>query len=416
VTTVVMPDGRSINFPEGTSEDTINQVMSQQAAGAPVEGPPSLLSQIGRGAAAFGTGALQGLSKVGQGLGQAGIALQKYLPPHTGAEVSLEAPAPDVYAGPLSQFKGSVPAEIGEYIGQAGGELALGGAGGALARAAGFAPAAATALGFGGAGAAATPGGAIPRTIGGVAGAAPLPAAHQLARLIRPRQFSPKGLAKVLRKVKEKEGGISKGLYKSAFEGTESLKPTLSSETSGLLGDARKLVKSDKDIRDAFETLSKSKKSATEALHDLKADFGKSKRKLEARNETTGITESEQVKLRLLERGEAALSKDLERNLKKAGPDRFGKYQRAQKHFAEKMVPLTKEYPSLKKLFGKKKEISRSLFTDVSRDAPKAELIRKMADLEKLGLGGKELRKLAKYIGAGALIGTGVAGVHHIIK
>jgi len=384
---------------QGVSEDEL-----QRRGIIPEE---SLLTQFGRGAAGFGAGALQGLSKVGQGLGEAGIALQKYLPPRTGAEVSLEAPAPDVYAGPLSQFKGTFPAKVGEYIGQAGGELALGGAGASLGRAAGFAPAVATALGFGGAGAGATPGGVLPRAIAGATGAVPFPAIHQAARLARPRQFSLKSLAKVLRKTKARESGISKGLYSEAFAGTKSLKPTLSGETSGILGKAKNLAESDVDIRKSVKTFSESEKGVTEALHGMKADFGKFKRKLEKRNETLGLTKSEQAKLKFLERSEDVLEKDIKRNLNKVSPDRFEKYQAAQQHFAERIVPLTKEYPSLKKLFGKK-EITKALFTDVGRDAPRAELIRKMADLETLGLGGKELRKLAKYLGTAALIGTGI--------
>lgn len=125
---------------------------------------------IGKDIPAFGLGALQGISDIGQGIGQLEAGGVNKIAALLGHPTHLVAPKGDVFYGPAAKLKGTLPANIGELAGQVGGYAAIDRPATAIAKLYGLAPRIADAVAGGFTGATLTPGGGFNRGVGAALG------------------------------------------------------------------------------------------------------------------------------------------------------------------------------------------------------------------------------------------------------
>lgn len=412
--TVNVPNVGDFEFPDGMSQKDMQSAIETHISGTKAKTPsiePPLFGHI-RSAAGLGLGALQGVAQLGHGLGQLETGGVNKLMALLGHPTHFHAPEPDVFAGPAAQLKGGMPAQIGEAAGQLGGIAALGGGLGGAAKIAGAAPWLAETLGFGTAGAATTPGGVGERAIASGLGAAfPVAgkAVTKVGRAFLPKHLSSDVLGKLIGNTLAEQKTTAKGLYKDAFQGTENIKPVISGGTTNAFNEMMEMPAGKLDVKRSLQRFFKN--PTLEGLHGLKSNFGKIEAKLVKKAGTpTGLMGEESDKRILLNEGIENIENDLSRNMSNVSPDSHLKYLKAQNHWKENVVPF-QQLSSVRKLIGPEKEVSRKLFTEISKKAKSPERLRELMDLDRGALGARGLSRIA---GLGLLGGLGYGGHHYL--
>lgn len=340
-----------------------------------------------------GLGALQGIAQLGHGLGQLETGGVNKIAALLGHPTHLHAPEPNVFVGPLAHLQGTFPAEVGKLGAETVGTLLPGAELGKIGEALGAGRRLATGLGLGTVGALTTPGTAGQRAVAGlVAGTAPevVPALGKIAKGLGkggaavaksfdPKYWSATNLSKLITKTHGDQKVIARQLYNQAFKGTKNIKPFISPQTHNSLVD---MIEGPAGSGDIKKSLLRFKDNTTvEGLHALRSDLGTSLDKLNTKELKSGLDSFDGDKQTSLRGARAGIDNDLERSMLKSSPDNYSKYQRAQEHWKENVVPF-KAYPSLRKLLGPEHEITRSLYSDIAKKSVSADHLKNLMNLD----------------------------------
>lgn len=316
----------------------------------------SLLS----GAGQLGTGVLQGAAKAGRGIGQLETGLVNKL-----LGTKLKSPEVDLYS-PLGVERGT-PAKAGEFIGQAGGDIALTSA---------LAPLIGGPLAMGSAGALATEGGAKERGIAGGLGLG-LGLGGQLLKKGTKQALlhtSPKTMAKELEKHAANVDKTKSSLYKDVYSGTGGVKPTVTPEAIQNINRALK-SKGTTELEDTLKLYGEN--HSPSKLHDIRKTVGRLSQKLADKEAKSGLSPADRdLKYHLTNKLMPSINDSLERTFNKLSPEKYGQFQKAQNYYKEYKVPLDK-YKSIKNLLGSEREISPALKRDLMKQNVTSESLRK---------------------------------------
>lgn len=377
--------------------------MSNAAKKQPRE---SLLSKIGKGAEEFGLGALQSGAEAGRAIHQLGAGVLNKL-----FGTNLQTPEGSFFVGPAAGMEKTLPAKAGEMAGTIASAAIPGAAVGRLTEAA---PLLTRLLGYGGAAAATQPGGVAPRIEAGLLGAGG-GAADYMTGILRklPAYVSPKSLGKLIEKTAENQKKIGSNLYKEAFSNTKDVVPQISENT-------QQAFKNLLSVKPGRASLLRSVKrfnadQTPENLHTLKSDLGKVLQKLDEKSAKSGLTGNELDKKSYLKDSIAGVENDLENTMYRVSPENYDKYQEAQKHWKENVIPF-RNYPAIRRLLGPEREISPRLRTELMKeslgDAGSAAKLRDLMKLQRSGFAvpsniGQGLSRVWPY-GIGAVGGYGL--------
>jgi len=319
----------------------------------------SLLSSLLSGAAQLGTGLLQGAAQTGRNVGELETSLFNRL-----FGTNLEAPKVDLYR-PLGVQRSGL-AKAGEVGGQIGGDIALTSA---------LTPVIGGPLALGATGAMTTEGGVKERATGAGIGASLGYGGNLLSKgleqaLLHTRA---KSLANAIEKHAADVNSTKNSLYKSLYDGTENVRPTVTPEFIQHLNAATK-SKGVSELKRTVKMFSENPNPST--LHDIRKSVGRLSRKLGEKELKSGLEPADrELKYLLVNELTPSIDQSLEKTFNKLSPQKYSEFQNAQNYYREHVVPMNK-FKSIKDLLGEERKITPALKRDIMQDSKSAEALR----------------------------------------